>query len=148
MNQVVRDCAIELEGHTFLIDLIPYDLGSFDVVVGMDWMKAVGAVIDCADKAVCIPVGKKKVIKVYGEKSESWEKKVYSVGVEKIELKTVPVVRDFPDVFPEDLPGLPPSRQMDFRIDLVPNATPVAKSPYRLAPSEMQELAAQLQELQ
>ncbi|GJY18180.1 putative reverse transcriptase domain-containing protein [Tanacetum coccineum] len=62
-------------------------------------------------------------------------------------LEDVPVVREFPEVFPEDLPGIPPTRQVEFRIDLVPGAAPVARAPYRLAPSEMKELAEQLQEL-
>ncbi|GJS09330.1 hypothetical protein Tco_0366126 [Tanacetum coccineum] len=62
-------------------------------------------------------------------------------------LEDVPVVQEFPEVFPEDLPGIPPTRQVEFRIDLVPSATPVARAPYRLAPSEMKELAEQLQEL-
>ncbi|GJZ74962.1 hypothetical protein Tco_0639427 [Tanacetum coccineum] len=57
------------------------------------------------------------------------------------------IVQAFPEVFPEDLPGIPPTRQVEFRIDLVPGATPVARAPYRLAPSEMKELAEQLQEL-
>ncbi|GKD60702.1 retrotransposon protein, putative, ty3-gypsy subclass [Tanacetum coccineum] len=62
-------------------------------------------------------------------------------------MKDVPIVRKFPEVFPEDLPGLPPARQVEFQIDLVPGAAPVARVPYRLAPSEMQELSVQLQEL-
>ncbi|GJS02591.1 hypothetical protein Tco_0319099 [Tanacetum coccineum] len=62
-------------------------------------------------------------------------------------MEDVPVIRDFPDVFPEELPGLPPLRQVEFRIDLVPGAAPVACAPYRLAPSEMKELSVQLQEL-
>ncbi|GKC11230.1 hypothetical protein Tco_1008012 [Tanacetum coccineum] len=62
-------------------------------------------------------------------------------------LEDVPVVQEFPEVFPEDLPGIPPTRQVEFRIYLVPGATPVAWAPYRLAPSEMKELAEQLQEL-
>ncbi|GJS06903.1 putative reverse transcriptase domain-containing protein [Tanacetum coccineum] len=62
-------------------------------------------------------------------------------------LEDIPVVREFPKVFPEDLPGLPPVRQVEFQIDLIPGATPVARAPYRLAPSEMQELSNQLQEL-
>ncbi|GJW74157.1 putative reverse transcriptase domain-containing protein [Tanacetum coccineum] len=62
-------------------------------------------------------------------------------------LEDIPVVREFPEVFPEDLPGLPPVRQVEFQIDLIPGATPVARAPYRLAPSEMQELSNQLQEL-
>ncbi|GKD91747.1 hypothetical protein Tco_1367254 [Tanacetum coccineum] len=66
---------------------------------------------------------------------------------EKKRLEDVPIVKDFPDVFPEDLPGLPQTRQVEFHIDLVLGAAPVARAPYRLAPSEMKELADQLQEL-
>nr|GEX38312.1 retrotransposon protein, putative, Ty3-gypsy subclass [Tanacetum cinerariifolium] len=62
-------------------------------------------------------------------------------------LENIPVVREFPDVFPEELPGLPPVRQVEFQIDLIPGATPVARAPYRLATSELQELLNQLQEL-
>ncbi|GKF06829.1 hypothetical protein Tco_0037497, partial [Tanacetum coccineum] len=62
-------------------------------------------------------------------------------------LENVTVIRYFPEVFPEDLPGLPPPRQVEFRIDLIPGAAPVARAPYRLAPSEMKELSNQLQEL-
>ncbi|KAM0037679.1 putative DNA/RNA polymerase superfamily [Helianthus debilis subsp. tardiflorus] len=62
-------------------------------------------------------------------------------------IQDIPIVRDYPEVFPDKLPGLPPVRQVEFHIDLVPNANPIAKAPYRLAPSEMQELSKQLQEL-
>ncbi|GJU14420.1 hypothetical protein Tco_1142386 [Tanacetum coccineum] len=64
-------------------------------------------------------------------------------GLDEPKLSDISVVREFEDVFPEDLSGLPPQRQVEFRIDLVPGVTPVAKSPYRLAPSEMQELSGQ-----
>ena len=67
--------------------------------------------------------------------------------MEEKRLEDVPTVRDFPDVFPDDLPGLPPTRQVEFQIDLVPGAAPVARAPYRLAPSELKELSDQLQEL-
>ncbi|GJS47841.1 putative reverse transcriptase domain-containing protein [Tanacetum coccineum] len=66
---------------------------------------------------------------------------------ERKQIGDVPIVRDFPEVFPEDLPGLPPTRPVEFQIDLVPGAAPVARAPYRLAPSEMKELSEQLQEL-
>ncbi|GKF78850.1 hypothetical protein Tco_0234418 [Tanacetum coccineum] len=65
----------------------------------------------------------------------------------KKRLEDVPIIRDFPDVFPEDFLGLPPTRQVEFQIDLVPSAAPVARVPYQLAPSEMKELLEQLQEL-
>ncbi|GJX72011.1 putative reverse transcriptase domain-containing protein [Tanacetum coccineum] len=77
---------------------------------------------------------------------EEVEKETKDKSEEK-RLEDVPIVRDFPEVFPEDLPGLPPTRQVEFQIDLVPGAAPVARAPYRLAPSELQELSTQLQEL-
>nr|GFB58042.1 putative reverse transcriptase domain-containing protein [Tanacetum cinerariifolium] len=66
---------------------------------------------------------------------------------EEKRLQDVPIVRDFSEVFPEDLPGLPPTRQVEFQIDLIRGAAPVAQAPYRLAPSEMKELSDQLHEL-
>ncbi|GJT32702.1 hypothetical protein Tco_0923121 [Tanacetum coccineum] len=65
------------------------------------------------------------------EKAETTERRI----------EDVPIVRDFPEVFPEDLPGLPPTRQVEFHIELIPGAAPVARAPYRLAPAEMKELA-------
>ncbi|XP_057779986.1 uncharacterized protein LOC130998590 [Salvia miltiorrhiza] len=62
-------------------------------------------------------------------------------------VEDVEIVREFPDVFPEEIPGLPPNRQVEFTIDLVPGAAPVSKTPYRMAPKELEELKAQLQEL-
>ena len=62
-------------------------------------------------------------------------------------IDQIPVVSEYPDVFPDELPGIPPERQVEFRIDLVPGAAPIARTPYRLAPPEMQELSTQLQEL-
>ncbi|GKA73820.1 hypothetical protein Tco_0780122, partial [Tanacetum coccineum] len=94
-------------------------------------------VIIYGEKVVCIPYGNKTLI-VEGDKGPSRLKK---------RLEDVPVIRDIPEVFPDDLPRLPPHRQVEFKIDLVPGAAPVARAPYRLAPSEMQELSVQLQEL-
>ncbi|GJU94131.1 hypothetical protein Tco_1318887 [Tanacetum coccineum] len=65
----------------------------------------------------------------------------------EMQLEEVPIVQDFPEVFLEDLPGIPPTRQVEFQIDLIPGAAPVARAPYRLAPSEMKELSDQLKEL-
>ncbi|GKA40508.1 putative reverse transcriptase domain-containing protein [Tanacetum coccineum] len=130
-NSVLRGCTLGLLGHLFNIDLMPIDLGSFDVIIGMDWLTKNHVVIVCDEK----------IVTVKENKDESKEKR----------LEDVPTVRDFPEVFPEvfpkDLPGLPPIRQVEFQIDLVPGVAPVAQAPYRLAPSEMEELSTQLQEL-
>ncbi|GJT90075.1 hypothetical protein Tco_1078920 [Tanacetum coccineum] len=111
---------------------------SFDVVIGMDWLSKYHARIICDEKVVHIPIdGETLIIRAQIMEKKSDEKR----------LEDIPVVREFPEVFPEDLPGLPPVRQVEFQIDLIPGATPVARAPYRLAPSEMQELSNQLQEL-
>ncbi|GJW67148.1 putative reverse transcriptase domain-containing protein [Tanacetum coccineum] len=105
-------------------------------VIGMDWLSKYHARIICDEKVIHIPInGETLIIRVMEKKSD--EKR----------LEDIPVVREFPKVFPEDLPGLPPVRQVEFQIDLIPGAAPVARAPYRLAPSEMQELSNQLQEL-
>ncbi|GJY47772.1 putative reverse transcriptase domain-containing protein, partial [Tanacetum coccineum] len=119
-NTMLRDCALGLLGYPFNIDLMPIDLGSFDVIIGMDWLAKNHAVIVCDEK----------IVTVKENKDESKEKR----------LEDVPTVRDFPEVFPEDLPGLPLIRKVEFQIDLVPGAAPVARAPYRLAPSEMEGL--------
>ncbi|GJT43198.1 putative nucleotidyltransferase, ribonuclease H [Tanacetum coccineum] len=100
------------------------------------------------EKIVRIPVEEGKVLCVQGERNVGKTKTLMSTKANEPTLSDIPIVRDFEDVFPDDLSGLPPQRQVEFRIDLIPGATPVAKSPYRLAPSEMQELSEQLQELQ
>ncbi|GJU47227.1 putative reverse transcriptase domain-containing protein [Tanacetum coccineum] len=118
----------------FEIDLMPIELGTFDVIIGMDWLIKHDVVIVCGEK-----VARKYVERgchlflAHVTEKESKEK----------QLEDVPVICDFP----EELPGLPPPRQVEFQIDLVPGAAPVARAPYRLAPSEMRELSVQLQEL-
>ncbi|GJU98631.1 putative reverse transcriptase domain-containing protein [Tanacetum coccineum] len=102
LNTILRGCTLNLLNHPFNINLRPVELGSFDAIIGMDWLARYQAIIMCDEKIV---------------------------------------------LFPEDLPGLPPTRQVEFQIDLVPGVAPVARAPYRLAPSEMKELSEQLKEL-
>ncbi|GKA52787.1 putative reverse transcriptase domain-containing protein, partial [Tanacetum coccineum] len=147
-NKIIRGCRLELEGHTFIIDLIPFGYGSFDVVVGMDWLSKLRAKIVCYEKIVQIPLSNGDILEVHGERPEGNLKQLKTMKVNELKLEDIPVVREFPGVFPEDLSGLPPSREVEFCIDLILGAVPVAKSPYRLVPTEMQELSNQLKELQ
>ncbi|GJZ29912.1 putative reverse transcriptase domain-containing protein [Tanacetum coccineum] len=148
VDRVIRDCKLELGNSLFTIDLIPLGHGSFDVIVGMDWLSKNKAVIVCHEKVVEIPIKEGGILRVHGERTLGAAKALMNAKIDEPRISDIPVVRDFTDVFPEDLLGLPPQRQVEFRIDLVPEATPVVKSPYHLAPSEMQELSGQLQELQ
>nr|GEW50513.1 reverse transcriptase domain-containing protein [Tanacetum cinerariifolium] len=113
----------------------PAKNNSFDVVIGMDWLSKYHAKIIYDEKVVHILINDETLI-IQGQVMEkkSDEKR----------LKYIPVVKEFPNVFPEDLPGLPPIRQVEFQIDLILGTAPVARAPYRLAPSEMQELSDQL----
>nr|GFC35066.1 putative reverse transcriptase domain-containing protein [Tanacetum cinerariifolium] len=95
-----------------------------------------------------IPLPNGDILEVHGERPEGNLKQLKTMKGNESKLKDIPVIRKFPDVFPKDLSGLPPSCEIEFRIDLIHGAMPVAKSPYRLAPTEMQELANQLKELQ
>nr|GEW96881.1 putative reverse transcriptase domain-containing protein [Tanacetum cinerariifolium] len=165
-NTILKGCTLNLVNHLFKIDLMSIELGTFDVVIGMDWLVEQDAVIVCGKKVVHIPI-KNKTLEVKGDSGTSWLKVISGIKARKYiergcqlfvahvnekepkekHLEDVPVIQDFPEVFPHDLSRIPPPRQVEFRIELVPGVVPVACAPYQLAPSEMKELADQLQEL-
>ncbi|GJV06653.1 putative reverse transcriptase domain-containing protein [Tanacetum coccineum] len=165
-NTILKGCTLNLLDHLFDIDLMPIELGTFDVIIGMDWLVERDAVIVCGKKEVHVPY-KNKTLVVKGDSGASRLKVISCIKARKYiergsqlflaqvtekepskkQLQDVPVIRNFPEVFPDDLPGIPPPRQVKFRIELVPGAAPVARAPYRLAPSELKELSNQLKEL-
>ncbi|GJX85667.1 putative reverse transcriptase domain-containing protein [Tanacetum coccineum] len=260
IDTIIRGCTLNFLDHPFNIDLMPVELGSFDIIIGMDWLRRYHAVIICDEKLVQVPYGNETLTfcgnessdgkesrltviscskaqeymakgcqvflaQIFAKKEEdkSERKQIEDVSIspewhwleyhaviicdeklvqvpygnetltfcgnessdgkesrltviscskaqeymakgcqvflaqiftkkeedksERKQIEDVPIVRDFPEVFPEDLPGLPPARPVEFQIDLIPGAAPVARAPYRLAPSEMKELSEQLQEL-
>nr|GEZ25237.1 putative reverse transcriptase domain-containing protein [Tanacetum cinerariifolium] len=174
VDTIIRGCTLNFLNHPFKIDLMPIELGSFDIIIGMDWLRRYHAMTVCNEKLVRIPYGNETLI-FHGDKSNDERESQLTIilcskaqeymtkgcqiflaqisakkeedNSEGKQLKDVPIVRDFPEVFPEDLPGLPPARPVEFQIDLIPGATPVARAPYRLALSKMKELSEQLQEL-
>ncbi|GJX55944.1 putative reverse transcriptase domain-containing protein [Tanacetum coccineum] len=122
-------------GHPLNIDLMPVELGSFDIIIGMDWLANHHAVIVCDEKIVRIPYGDEVLI-VQGDRSDKGKKlKLSSISctnTQKYIKKGCPIflAHDFLEVFPEDLPGLPPTQQVEFQIDLVLGAAPVSSSPW------------------
>ncbi|GKB12468.1 putative reverse transcriptase domain-containing protein [Tanacetum coccineum] len=147
IDKVIRGCKLELEGHTFDINLIPFGSESFDMIIGMDWLSNHKAKIICHEKVVRIPLQDGQVLRVIGERSKEKMRHLMSAKAKEQKQEEIVVVRDFPEVFPDDLSGLPPIRETEFNIELIPRAIPVVKSPYQLAPSEMEELSGQLKEL-
>nr|GFA52607.1 reverse transcriptase domain-containing protein [Tanacetum cinerariifolium] len=148
IDTIIRGCTINFQNHPFNIDLKPVELGSFDVIIRMDWLRRCHAVIVCDEKLVQIPYGNETLTFRGNESNNRKESRLAEEDKsEGKQLKDVPIVRDFSEVFPEDLPGLPLARSVEFQIDLISGAAPVARAPYRLAPFEMKELSEQLQEL-
>ncbi|KAL8103706.1 hypothetical protein AgCh_028053 [Apium graveolens] len=165
VKQFFPRCSLEISGYMFPVDLIPFEFGDFDVILGMDWLSRYRANIDCKKKRVVMYTPDNKRISYQGQRQdrkflsvmqarrllrqgcEAYLAHVVDTKKETPILDEIPIVREFPDVFPEELPGLPPDREIEFSIDLIPRAEPVSKAPYRMAPMEMKELANQLQEL-
>ncbi|GKB63294.1 putative reverse transcriptase domain-containing protein [Tanacetum coccineum] len=147
LEKVIKGCKLEIKGNVFDINLIPFGSGSFDVIIGMDWLSDHKAEIICHEKVVRIPLLDGKVLRVLGEKPKEKVRQLMSARTKEQKQEEIIVVKDFPEVFPDGLSGLPPVREIEFRIELVPGAMPVAKYPYHMAPSELEELSGQLKEL-
>ncbi|GJT88057.1 putative reverse transcriptase domain-containing protein [Tanacetum coccineum] len=134
-NTILKGCTLNLVNHVFEIDLMPIELGTFDVIIGMDWLVKHDAVIVCGEKVVRIPYGNKMLI-VESDKGVSRLKVISCIKARKYvergchlflahvtenkskekRMEDVPVIRDFPEVFPEELPGLPPPRQLSVQL--------------------------------
>ena len=167
VNKVYRDCPIKIQKYEFLGDLIELSFREFDVILGMDWLSRHRAIVDCRMKRVTLRTPNDSEVIFIGERpnhlsnviSSTIARKMVRKGCEaylayvidtvkaRPNVSDIPTVSDFPDVFPEELPGLPPQREIEFTIDIVPGATSASITPYRMAPLELKELKLQLQEL-
>ena len=148
------------------VELVLLDLQDLDVILGMNWLASYHASIDSFGKHVTFSIlgqlefifeenhVNKPLYVISALQANSLLKKgcqgflAYAVCNEnEVRLEDIPIVKDFPDVFLNYLPGLPPDREVGFTIDLVPRTTPISKAPYKMAPIELKELKVQLQEL-
>ncbi|KAL4032651.1 hypothetical protein IC575_005732 [Cucumis melo] len=166
-KEKVKACHIEIAGHVIEVTLLVLDMLDFDVILGMNWLAANHASIDCSRKEVTFNPPSMASFKFKGGGSRSLPQVISAIRTSKllsqgtwgflasvvdtrevdVSLSSEPVVRDYPDVFPEELPGLPPHREVEFAIDLEPGTVPISRAPYRMAPAELKELKVQLQEL-
>nr|GEZ12061.1 hypothetical protein [Tanacetum cinerariifolium] len=146
INTIIRGCTLNFLNHPFTIDLMHIELGSFDAIIVFHGAESyIGresrlTVISCSK----VQEYRAKGCHVFLAQISATKEDDKSEGKQ---AKDVPIIQDFPEVIPENLPGLPPARPVEFQIDLITGATPVARAPYRLAPSAMKELSEQLQEL-
>mgnify|MGYP002540414271 CR=1 FL=1 len=150
-----------------MTDLYELEMVDFDVIMGMDWLSACYANVDCRHKFIHFAFPDEPVIVWEGEIAKPKGRFISYFKAHKMipkgciyhlvadndtkavvpKFASVPIVRDYPKVFPEDLPGIPPDRVIDFGIDVIPDTQPISIPPYRMAPAELRELKDQLKDL-
>ncbi|XP_073051252.1 uncharacterized protein [Primulina eburnea] len=167
-SSILKGCTVQVNEKINFADLIIIPIVAFYVTLGMDWLSSYRAVIDCVAKTVRFPaevddsgifqssgilldtpyISCLKAHEMLSKGCHGLLAAVIGLNTEmEIELNEIEVVRDFRDVFADDVPGLPPDREVEFVIDLVSGTAPISKAPYRMAPTEMKEMKNQLQDL-
>lgn len=144
-NLVCRNLEIDIKGVKFPTSLIIIYSDKLDIILGMNWLTQYQVCINCATREVTMANQEGRIASFYARKSIPKKDMVFTAVAEEVEL--VPVVSEYPDVFPEELPGMPPDRELEFAIDLVPRTTPIHKKYYRMPSSELVELKKQLDEM-
>ncbi|XP_022641613.1 uncharacterized protein LOC106773250 [Vigna radiata var. radiata] len=155
-NVCIR-CPIIVEGRRFKVNLICLPLQGLEIILGMDWLSTNHILLDCGEKKLVFPNEHEyQPISLGVLRQEIFEGASCFLVMSHLEgdssmpldqAANLPVVADFLDVFPEEVPGLPPPREVEFSIDLVPQAGPISIAPYRMAPAELAELKKQIEEL-
>ena len=166
-DRVVRDSRVLIRGQEFPADLVALDMRDFDLVLGMDLLSHHRATLYCYKKEVKLHRQGKLEVKFRGMRIELSSNMISAMAAQRMLRKgcqryltyvvetvkegtmvdEISVVREFPYVFPDDIAGLPPEREVEFTIDLIPGTEPISLPPYRMAPAELRELKAQLEEL-
>ncbi|KAK5845366.1 hypothetical protein PVK06_001539 [Gossypium arboreum] len=167
VDKVCKKCPLVIRGSCFPADLMLLPFDKFDIILGLDWLIVHDAVVNCKSKTMDLRCANNEMIRVESTDlkglpavissmlAQKYARKgceaylAYVLDDKELEIKpeSVLVVCGYPDVFPEELPGLPPVREIEFGIELVPGTTPISIAPYHMAPTELKELKAQLQEL-
>ena len=163
IGMICRGCELEISGTLLTVDLRIMDMSEFDVILGMDRLTAYRVVIDCERRRVTAHTQDGTRVEFQGDEHDilphtvyesrcqgqlaSWVASFTLENEERSDLDLPRVVCKYVDVFPDELPGLPPRRVVDFGIELLPGTTPISMTPHRMAPVELQELRVQLQVL-
>ncbi|XP_077219674.1 uncharacterized protein LOC143853850 [Tasmannia lanceolata] len=166
-KRISKMCHVRIGNRELLADLILLELSDFDVILGMDWLSTHYTLVDCNKKVVnfeipgeekfyfegsgahstAIVLSAMQACRLLRQGCETFLASVVEVNDNDMKTENIHVVREFADVCPEDIPGLPPSREVEFTVDLAPGTVPISNAQYRMAPLEMKELKSQLEEL-
>src|ERR1041384_2762027 len=144
----VPNTAVEIEGIEFLVSPILVISSTIDLILGMDWLKVHDAALYCGTKSVQLFHPSSEIVNHTTHLSQDAEAHIYAwntLNASPLEgIEHVSVVCEFLDVFPEELPGIPPIREVEFVIDLKPSTVPIAKRPYKMPPHELLELKKEI----
>jgi len=154
-SSVCVGCSMVVAGHRYKVNLVCLPLEGLDMILGMDWLSNNHIIIDCGQRSLVFPEHEGlELISIREAVKALQDAAMCFMVVAKPEKKSVaemiqyiPVANEYVDVFPNEVSGLPPSRDIDFTIDLIPGAGPVSMAPYRMAPAELVELTKQIEEL-
>jgi hypothetical protein len=144
-NQICRKVPLQLGSQLIKTDLLLLDLEGMDVLLGMNWMTQHQVSLDIPSRTVAIDSPEYEPTILYLPQREYINSCTYATT--GIKLKDIPIVCEYPDVFPDNLPRMPPDRDIEFIIELQPGTAPISKRPYRMPPNELAELKIQLQDL-
>ena len=164
VNRVYKNCPLVVHDREFSIDLISLPFHEFYLILGMNWLSKHRAIVDCNERIVLLKCSDLSEVTVQFIRSESIPKVmearrfmrkgceaflalILDSKREQVNFKNIPVIREFPDVFPEELPGVPPEREVDLSIEVIQGTTPISRGPYCMAQTEMKELKTQLHKL-
>ncbi|XP_071681683.1 uncharacterized protein [Lolium perenne] len=140
-----KEVPIEIQGKRFHADLIVLGEQGLEVILGMNWMLKYKGYIDCVHRAITLTAEDGEVVEHVATMPSS--KALCKKSVASPALHEVPVACEYPEVFPDELPGMPPDRDIEFVIELVPGTAPIAQRPYRMNPQELVELKKQLDDM-
>jgi hypothetical protein len=146
-NHMTRRLTLTIIGREFGATAIILEASSIDLIIGMSWLRNAKAIIACGRSTVELTSPKRERFQVQIAVTTSSRCAMFFIAEEFVG-NNIRVVRDFPDVFPEELPGMPPDREVEFVIDLLLGTAPISKRPYRMSVEELKELKKQLIELQ
>ena len=166
-ERIVSGSRLVIQNKDFPADLIVLSIHDFDIILGMDWLSKHRATLDCYKKEVRLVRPEEPGVIFRGIRRETAPSLINAMTASKMlrkgcqgylafivdrrqegtRLEDIPIIKEFPDVFPDDISGLPPDREVEFTIDLIPETEPISIPPYRMAPAELRELKAQLEDL-
>ncbi|XP_061360542.1 uncharacterized protein LOC133304513 [Gastrolobium bilobum] len=156
--EICMGCILQFEGNTYTVNLVVLPVFSLEVIIGMDWLAENGITLDCQAWKVIVPskdsniqsfaiISLLQVRKELLRRAEGYLLLIESETTVDNQLQNIPIVNEFEEVFPDEIPRLPPHREIEFPIELLPGVRPISIAPYRMAPLELRELKKQIEEL-